>query len=74
VKWRVDVILEKASMAVERRSKAILATMQLTFFVADLTMSMAQGLPLKNNGKILITKFKPGCEWVHWDLNMLNLH
>ena len=42
-------------MAAERRSKAILATIEFAVFFAHVTMSIAQGLMLKENGKILIT-------------------
>ncbi len=74
VKWGMEVSVKKAAMAADRRSKAILATMQLAFFFADLTMSLAQGLTLKKNGNILIAKVKPGREWVHRHLNSLNIH
>jgi hypothetical protein len=56
VKWGVGVCAEKASLAAERRSKAILATIKFTILLAKVTMGVTQGLLLKENGKILVSK------------------
>jgi hypothetical protein len=74
VKWIVGMGVEKTCMTAGRGSKTVLTTVQQATIFAELTKGIAQGLALKQNCKILITKCKPGCQWVITNLTRFRFH
>jgi hypothetical protein len=72
MKWTMDVGMEKAILAAERRTEAILTTIELVMPLALVTVGGAESLLLEENDKVLVTKFQPGSKWVRSSLDSVD--